>query len=87
MKSQTRASSVSLLPRKPTVSSVASKRVASRVSEVIVSLYSVPMKPYMASPACKRHGTVGEGPEKGHKDDKRAGAPPLPRKAAGVGFV
>ena len=30
---------------------------------------------------------VGEGPEKGHRDDQRAGAPPLQRQAEGAGLV
>ena len=30
---------------------------------------------------------VGEGPEEGHKDDQRAGAPPLQRQTEGAGLV
>ena len=32
-------------------------------------------------------GAVGKGPEEGHKDDQRAGAPPLQRQAEGAGLV
>ena len=31
-------------------------------------------------------GAVREGPEEGHKDDQRAGAPPLQRQAEGAGL-
>lgn len=31
----------------------------------------------LAPPAHERHGAVGEGLEKGHRDDQKAGIPPL----------
>jgi len=35
------------------------------------------LQPALEPSAQERHGQVGEGPEKGHKDDPRAGAPLL----------
>jgi len=35
----------------------------------------------------ERQRAFGEGPEEGHKDDERAGAPPLQREAEGAGLV
>ena len=34
-----------------------------------------------------RQGAVREGPEEGHKDDHRSGAPPLWRQDEGAGLV
>ena len=38
-------------------------------------------------PPVERQEAVGEGPEEGHKDDQRAGAPPLRRQAERTGLV
>ena len=35
----------------------------------------------------ERQRAVGEGPEKGHKDDQGAGAPPLRGQAEGAGLI
>ena len=58
------------------------RQVASREGEVIVPLYSAPCKapagilcPGLGPPVQEGRGALGAGPEEGHKDDQRAGAP------------
>ena len=45
------------------------------------------LRPALEPSAQERHGPVGAGPEKGHKDDPRAGEPLLWGKAERVGIV
>jgi len=57
---------------------------------VILPLYSTLVRAHLEScihlepSAQERHGPVGAGPEKGHKDDLRAGSPLLRGKAEAV---
>ena len=43
--------------------------------------------PALESPGQEKHGTVGAGPEEGHKDDKKDGAPLLCGKAERIWVI
>jgi len=45
------------------------------------------MCPGMEPPVQEGQRAVGEDPEKGHKDDQGAGAPPLQRQAEGARLI
>jgi len=68
------------------------RSMASWLREVILPLCSGETSPGVVCPAPEPsaqegHGPVGAGPEKGHKDDPRAGAPLLQGQTERVGAV
>jgi len=67
------------------------RSLTSRSRDLILLLYSAVVKPHLrpvpGPPAQEGHGFVGAGPEEGHEDDLRAGAPPLQGQAERAGAL
>ena len=59
------------------------RRMASRLREVILPHDTPPgiLRPVLGPPTLEGHRAVGAGPDEGHENDLRAGAPPIQGQA------